>query len=162
MDRAERPISAELSHTVDSLYNLDENQWLEQQINLLKTGDLSALDRANLIEYLTAMAARDKRELQSRLTVLLAHVLKVKFQPSHITRSWANTIATQQREIKLLLKSMPSLVPYVVTIFDEAYEDAVKQASGETGLPLPQFGLPTQYTSYQDAMAIDPLSLPVP
>ena len=146
---------------MDSLYNIDENQWLEQQISLLKTGDVSALDRANLIEYLTAMAARDKRELQSRLTVLLAHVLKVRFQPSHASRSWTNTIATQQREIKLLLKSMPSLVPYVATIFDEAYEDAVKQAAGETGLPLTHFGLPAQYISYQEAMGIDPLGIPL-
>ncbi len=144
---------------MDSLYNIDENEWLEQQISLLKTGDVLALDRANLIEYLTAMAARDKRELQSRLTVLLGHVLKVKFQPSHVSRSWVNTIATQQREIKLLLKSMPSLVPYVATIFDEAYEDAVKQAAGETGLPLTHFGLPAQHISHQDAMSIDPFSI---
>jgi hypothetical protein len=146
---------------VDSLYNIDENKWLEQQIGLLKTGDVSALDRANLIEYLTAMAARDKRELQSRLTVLLAHVLKVKFQQTHVSRSWASTIETQQREIKLLLKHMPSLVPYVATIFDEAYEDAVKKAAAETGLPLPHFGLPKQFISYADAMGTDPLSLPI-
>ena len=147
---------------MDDLFNRDENQWLARQISLLKTGDVSALDRANLIEYLTATAARDKRELQSRLTVLLAHVLKVKFQPSHISRSWANTIGTQQREIKVLLKSMPSLAPYVAAIFDEAYEDAVKQAAGETGLPLAHFGLPQQYVSFQDAMGVDALSLPVP
>ena len=146
---------------MDCLYNLDENQWLEQQISLLKSGDVSTLDRANLIEYLTAMASRDKRELQSRLTVLLAHALKVKFQPLHISRSWTNTIGIQQREIKLLLKSMPSLVPYVATIFDEAYEDAVKQAAGETGLPLPHVGLPRQHISFQDAMGMDALSLPV-
>ena len=57
---------------------------------------------------------------------------------------------------------MPSLAPYVAAIFDEAYEDAVKQTAGETGLPLPHFGLPRQCISFQDAMGVDALSLPVP
>lgn len=143
---------------MDSLYDIDENRWIEQQIGLLETGDLSALDRPNLIEFLTAMALRDKRELQSRLTVLLAHVLKVKFQPSHISRSWVNTILTQQREIDALVQGKPSLMPFVATIYDKAYEDAVKLASVDTGLPITQFGS-QQVISFKDAMGVDALSL---
>lgn len=146
------------SHPVGNLYEVDEGRWLEQQVSLLKTGDLGALDRTNLVEYLTAMAARDRRELQSRLTLLLAHVLKVRFQPTHVSRSWASTIAIRQREIRVLLKTMPSLTSHAATIYDEAYDDAVKQAAGETGLPLAHFGK-VQAISFRDAMAIDPLTL---
>jgi hypothetical protein len=151
-----------VSDPVASLYDTDEHRWIERQISLLETGELSALDRPNLIEFLTAMAARDKRELVSRLTVLLAHMIKIKFQPTHISRSWANTILEQQREIKQLLKTMPSLRPYVDVIFDDTYEDAVKQASVETGLPLNQLGFPNQYCSFEDAMKFDALHLRTP
>ena len=143
---------------MDSLYDTDENRWIEQQISLLETGDLSALDRPNLIEFLNAMALRDKRELQSRLTVLLAHLLKVKSQPSHISRSWVNTILTQQREIENLIRGKPSLLPFLATIYDKTYEDAVKLASGDTGLPITQFSSPP-VISFNDAMAFDALNL---
>ena len=147
---------------VDSLYDIDEHRWIEQQVSLLEGGDLSALDRAHLIEFLTAMAARDKRAIQSRLTVLLAHVLKVQFQPSHISRSWASTIQEQQRKIRLMIQSVPSLRQYVDTIYAEAYEDAVKEAAIQTGIPISQFGLPAQYISYDGAMGFDAQSLKMP
>ena len=72
-----------------TLYEADEHAWIERQIAALRDGALDRLDRANLIVYLTDMAARDRRELGSRLVVLYAHILKSRIQPEKATEKLA-------------------------------------------------------------------------
>jgi hypothetical protein len=63
------------SPTGRKLYEADEHAWIERQIAALRDGDLDRIDRDNLIEYLTELAGRDRRELESRLVVLYSHIL---------------------------------------------------------------------------------------
>jgi len=58
------------------LYERDETAWLEATSELIRLNLLDEVDYPNLAEYLADMARRDRREIESRLTVLLAHVLK--------------------------------------------------------------------------------------
>nr|WP_294521181.1 DUF29 domain-containing protein [uncultured Rhodopila sp.] len=109
-----------------TLYEADEHAWIERQIAALQNGDLAVLDSGNLIAYLTDMAARDRRELGSRLIVLYAHIPKLRIQPEMATRSWRLTTREQQREIRRLLKSLPSLR-------HEVYPDAVEAAFDQMG-----------------------------
>ncbi len=111
-----------------TLYETDEHEWIERQIEALRDGAFERLDRANLIAYLTDMAARDRRELESRLIVLYAHVLKLRIQPDKATQSWRLTIREQQRATRRLLKSLPSLRPRADDILREVYPDAVAAA----------------------------------
>ncbi len=65
--------------TADSLaalYAEDETAWLEAMAALVHRRDLAGLDLDNLGEYLTDMARRDRREVKSRLVVLLTHLLR--------------------------------------------------------------------------------------
>lgn len=57
------------------LYDQDFYQWIEQTISNLKSGDLEALDRDNLIEEIEALGKQEKRELESRLITLFEHAL---------------------------------------------------------------------------------------
>jgi hypothetical protein len=59
------------------LYQTDEHA----RIAALAEGSFDRLDRPNLIEYLTELTIRDRRELESRMTVVLHHLLKIGFQP---------------------------------------------------------------------------------
>ena len=122
-----------VAQSTDALYEADEHAWIERQIGVLRDGDLDRLDRANLIAYLTDMAARDRRELGSRLIVLYAHVLKSRIQPEQATESWRLTIREQQRAIRLLLKTLPSLTHRADDILREVYPDAVALAFDEIG-----------------------------
>ncbi|MEA2789996.1 MAG: hypothetical protein QOG73_2402 [Acetobacteraceae bacterium] len=88
----------------DTLYEADEHAWIERQIAALRDGDLDRLDHVNLIVYLTDMAARDHRELGSRLTVLYANILKSRIQTKRAAEGWRLTIREQQRAIRRLLK----------------------------------------------------------
>jgi hypothetical protein len=99
----------------------------------LRDGAFDRLDRANLIAYLTDMAARDRRELGSRLIVLYAHILKSRIQPEKATESRRLTIREQQRAIRRLLKDLPSLRHRADAIVRDVNPDAVEMAFDELG-----------------------------
>jgi hypothetical protein len=137
------------------LYEQDEHQWIAAQISALADGHLNRLDRTNLIELLTEMTIRDRRELRSRLTVLLHHLLKVQFQPEGLTRSWVMTIIEQQSEIRSIIEGIPSLGRQAESIAALSYPDAVQRAARETGLPPERFPTVSPWTAAA-ALAFDP------
>ena len=78
------------------------------------------------------MAKRDRREVSSRLVVLLMHLLKWDHQPTERTGSWRGTILEQRRELRELLES-GTLYNHALAVLPKAYADACKQAAAETG-----------------------------
>ena len=149
-----RTVTAERLQGGD-LYEADEHEWIAAQVAALTDGHLDRLDRVHLIEYLTEMTIRDRRELQSRLTVLLHHLLKVRFQPERLTRSWVLTILEQQREIRSIMGGIPSLGRQADAIAAAAYPDAVRLAARETGRPHAGFPTVSPWT-VPEAIAFDP------
>ena len=120
------------------LYEADETAWLEQTAELARSGRLGEIDPATLAEYLTDMARRDRREVFSRLVVLLAHLLKWEHQPDGRTGSWRATILEQQRELRQLLAS-GTLRGHAAAVLADAHAEARKQAAAETDLPRGAF-----------------------
>lgn len=117
-----------------SKYSTDFYSWTQEQANLLKAGRLSEIDVENLIEEVESMGRSEKRALESRLTVLLVHLLKWQHQPVRRGNSWKYTIDDQRRKIQKLLSENPGLKPQINDIFLDAYQQAVHDASFETGL----------------------------
>lgn len=115
------------------LYEQDETAWLERSVRLLREGRLEELDYENLKEFLDAMANRDRREVESRLAVLLAHLLKWGHQPDQRRRSWLATVEVQRHELSLLLRS-GTLRNHAEAELESAYRAAVRQAAAETGI----------------------------
>ncbi len=123
-----------------SEYDQDFYQWTQHNAQLLREGKLAEIDILHIAEELESMGKRDKRELISRLTVLLAHLLKWQFQPQLRSKSWQLTVREQRLQIAKLLKDSPSLKPLLHQEgILEAYPDALDMASDETGLPLSTF-----------------------
>jgi hypothetical protein len=115
-----------------SLYEQDETAWLEQTAGLVAQRRFDEIDHENLSEYLTDMARRDRREVLSRLTVLLVHLLKWDHQPEQQTNSWQATILHQRAELRDLLESR-TLENYAREILAKAYARAIREAVLETG-----------------------------
>jgi hypothetical protein len=67
-----------------NLYETDFNLWIEQTVKQLKNGQIQDLDIENLIEEVQSMGSNDKREIKSRLIVLIMHLLKYKYQGKRI------------------------------------------------------------------------------
>jgi hypothetical protein len=117
-----------------NLHDTDFYAWTRQQVHLLQTGQLSALDVANLIDEVEDMGGSVRNQLESRLGVLLMHLLKWQFQPTHRGRSWQLTIKEQRRRIERLLKKNPSLQHTLEETIADAYGDAILMAAKEIGL----------------------------
>ena len=128
------------------LYEQDFYQWTQEQTELMKAGALSQLDIPNLIEEIEAMGRSEKRELRSRLTVLLMHLLKWDYQPDRRSGSWKSTINTQRMDIDFVLKDNPSLKHNLEIVIGETYRVARQRAADETGLPESVFPLSCPYT----------------
>jgi len=85
------------------------------------------------------MGKSQQNALQSRLEILLAHLLKWQFLPGRRSSSWQETIDTQRDRISDLLEQMPSLRRLLTANLSKAYSRAVRRASRETGLPKSTF-----------------------
>lgn len=135
------------------LYERDETAWLEQTSRLVGERQWQALDAVHLSEYLSDMAKRDRREVLSRLTVLMAHLLKWDSQPECRTGGWRATILEQRAELADLLESA-TLRRHAEESLDKAYERACRQAAAETELALDAFPSPRPY-SLEQLLATD-------
>ena len=126
------------TESLSALYEQDETAWLEIMADLLAHGQFAELDHKHLSEFLTDMAKRDRREVYSRLVVLLCHLLKWDYQPDKQTGSWHATILHQRLELRLLLDSK-TLKNHARKVLPDAYADARKQAAHETEIKIGKF-----------------------
>lgn len=122
-----------------SLYEKDFVAWLAQQKLALANRNVAGLDWENLTEELEAMGIREKNELKHRLVVLLAHLLKWEYQYAKRSISWFTTIANQRDDLQDLLNEKASLRQYIPDTLVQAYRNARREASAETGLALSIF-----------------------
>jgi hypothetical protein len=125
--------------TESELYEADEHARSERQIAALRDGDIDRIDRANLIQFSTGLAARDRREPASRLKVLVQHISKFMFKNEKASPSWRLTALEQQREIRRIIGQTPSLAKQADAILREVCPDAVKAAAADTGLDAKEF-----------------------
>jgi hypothetical protein len=129
-----------IRHPADDLYETDFVQWAERNAELLRSGASAEADLAHIAEEIDDLGKNWHRALESRLTQLLLHLLKLRYQPEYPgLRGWQASVLGQRIEIERLLKKAPSLRPEVGRVLDEAYADAVALASAETALPLTSF-----------------------
>ncbi|WBA79634.1 DUF29 domain-containing protein [Endozoicomonas sp. GU-1] len=123
------------------LYQTDFYSWTQQQAELIRSGRIAELDLHNILEEIEGMGRSDYRALQSRLTVLLMHLLKWQYQPDkRLTgHSWESTIKEQRKQIRRLLRANAGLKSKIPEMLPLAYEDAVEDAHDETGIPTSSF-----------------------
>ena len=132
-----------------SNYEQDFYSWTQEQAALLKAGRLTDLDIDNLIEEVETMGRSEKRELQSRLTVLLAHLLKWRHQPERRGKSWTLTIEGQRMNFIDVLNDNPGLKPQLPDILCNAYRLAKVNAAKETRLDKAVFDADCPWTIEQ-------------
>ena len=135
-------------------YDEDFYAWTWEQARLLRAGEFSQIDIENVAEELESMGRSDKREIDSRLEVLLTHLLRWRVQVGFRSRSWSGTIREQRSRIEDLLAESPSLRSLVQQIRPSLYARARRVASNETGLPMSMFPARYPFTA-AEAMAED-------
>jgi hypothetical protein len=136
--------------TDSTSYEADFHAWAMRNARLLRQGRLTDLDIEHIAEELESMGASERRELLSRLQVLLLHLLKYQFQPERRGKSWLLTINHQRTAIERLLEQSPSLA----RMLDDAqlgkvYGKAVRDAIIETDLDRHLFPTECPYALIQ-------------
>ncbi|KOR27889.1 hypothetical protein TI03_05950 [Achromatium sp. WMS1] len=137
-----------------NLHDTDFYSWTEQQAGLLRTGNLAALDIANLIEEIEDMGRSEKRELKGRLQVLLMHLLKWQYQPTRRNKSWQVTIEGQRENIHQCLTDNPGMKSIQNTTLFAAYKLACFDAASETTLDKSIFPIDCPW-SFEQVMSDD-------
>lgn len=66
-----------INEQTQTLYDQDYNLWLQKTIKQLRSRQVENLDCEHLIDELEGMNRSDKRALESLLTRLLEHLLKL-------------------------------------------------------------------------------------
>ncbi|HAZ43618.1 MAG TPA: DUF29 domain-containing protein [Cyanobacteria bacterium UBA11369] len=106
------------------LYEQDFYLWIQTTAKLLKDRRFEDVDWENLIEEIESMGRSEKKELKSRLIVLIEHLLKLMYweaEKAYNARGWRNTIVEQRRQIGLSLEDSPSLRPLLGEMFPDCY-----------------------------------------
>jgi hypothetical protein len=126
-----------------SLYEQDLDAWaLSQAAALRAAGEavsrgedrpadvLRSLDWDNLAEEIEGLARKDRRELGSRLALIVEHLAKLEFSPSIGPRAgWSETILRERAEIDLILQDSPSLRGAMADLFANGFEGAIRLAA---------------------------------
>ncbi len=118
---------------------------------MLRAGNLSGADIAHIAEEIESMGRSEKRELVSRLTILLQLLLQWRFQPDRRGASWPLSIANARDQLAEHLSDNPSLKAKLPDAMVSAYRYARRHAAIETGLPEDTFPIDCPWT-FEQAM----------
>ena len=134
----------ESDNQLKALYSQDFYQWIQTTIQNIRNRELNSLDWENLLEELEDLGNEQKHQLENRLLVLFEHLLKLTYwhqERNYNSRGWKGTIIEQRKQLKKLLKRNPSLKPYLLEVFAEAYQDARDITIVKTGIEAEIFPL---------------------
>ncbi|MBM3224798.1 MAG: DUF29 domain-containing protein [Candidatus Tectomicrobia bacterium] len=133
------------------LYNADFYTWCLTTAALMREGKWYDIDLESMAEEVESVGRSQKRELESRLEVLMMHLLKWGYQPERRDSSprWYDTILEQRSQLARLLRDNPSLRPQIPTLLTEGYADARRRAVGETPLDMAIFPQACPWTAEQ-------------
>jgi hypothetical protein len=115
-----------------SLYETDFVLWTEETVAKLKARDFDHVDLENLIEEIESLGKSDKKEIRSRLTTLIAHLLKrIYVNMPQEFNGWERTIRNQRTDLELALMDSPSLKTIWNDAFDVAFRLALRDVRDE-------------------------------
>ena len=142
-----------------ALHDGDFYAWTQEQAQHLRelAGALhgrrdglgQGVDFENLAEEIESLGRSEKHALESRLNVLLVHLLKWAYQPERQGTGWRRTIVEQRRRISRILQENPSLASHPAEVLAEEYSVARLGAADETGLPEETFPAACPFTIEQ-------------
>ena len=108
------------------IYEIDEAQWLEETVELLKNRQLSELDLENLIEELEDLGKEKKNSVASLLEQIVRHLLLLQYwatESEYNAVHWQGEIYTFR--IQLRRKLTTNLYNYLESELDSIYKDAL-------------------------------------
>jgi hypothetical protein len=136
--------------TSEAQYNKDFYRWTQETAELIRQRRFDEVDLEHVAEEIHDMGLRDHREVRSRSTVLLMHLLKWQLQPEGREHSsWMAKIGEQRTELALVMDDSPSLRRVPKEQLSAIYGKAVDGVVRETRLSAKVFPSDCPYTADQ-------------
>ena len=108
------------------LYDVDDDQWLEQTINLLKNHQFQQLDLDNLIEELEYLGREKKNAVASLLDQIIRHLLLLQYwttEAEYNAVHWQEEIYNFRTQLRR--KITTNLRKYLEDELTSIYQDAL-------------------------------------
>jgi len=132
-------------------YEKDIVAWANEQASFIRAGRFELLDLEHIAEEIEDVSKSEQRELENRMAILLAHLLKWQYQPARRGASWQKTIKVQRTQVNRRIQKTPSFKHTLQDAewWEDTWGDAITQASKETGIELTVFPESCPWTSEQ-------------
>jgi len=119
-----------------TLYEADVIAWAKEQARLLRAGHFDGLDIEHIAEEIEDVAKSEQRDLESRMTVLLSHLLKWQHQPERRNPNGQRIIKEQRKAIARHIGKVPSLVSDLQdgNWWDGVWGEALIKTADEAGI----------------------------
>lgn len=137
-----------------SLYERDFYAWTQQQAEKLRVRSHNDIDWEIVAEEIESLGRSDKREIRSRIGVIVTHLLKWEFQPDKRKLGWLSTLIEQRERVEDLLAESPSLASLAEEATGQVYPLARRKAATETQLLIGTFPKECPYPP-QDVLSQD-------
>jgi hypothetical protein len=108
------------------LYDIDDDEWLEQTINLLKNHQFQQLDLDNLIEELEDLVREKKNAVASLLEQIIRHLLLLQYwttEAEYNAVHWQEEIYNFRTQLRRTITT--NLRKYLEDELTSIYQDAL-------------------------------------
>jgi hypothetical protein len=127
---------------MSNLYDTDFTEWALYNADLLRSGRISEADLENIAEEIEQLARNQGRELKSRITQIIEHLLKLKLTSKELRkrneRGWLGSAYHQREDIRELLEESPSLRRRLTpALLESSYASAARVFAGSFGIQPP-------------------------
>ncbi|MCL1467290.1 DUF29 domain-containing protein [Argonema galeatum] len=109
-----------------NLYDIDDSQWLEETVKLIKNRQFKELDLENLIEELEDLGREKRNAVASLLEQVIRHLLLLQYWTSESDYNevhWQEEIYTFRIQLRRRLTT--NLRNYLDSELDSIYKDAL-------------------------------------
>jgi hypothetical protein len=147
-------------------YDTDFYAWTQEQAATLRRLAAeranSELDLEHIAEEIEGVGGSDKREVKSRLTTIIVHMLKIAYSPAYEPlNGWRGTVNTQRDDLLAIFEQSPSLRNVARERFAECYGRAADEAK-LSHIDLSLAPIPRQCPFDLDTQVLNPDWLPEP
>jgi hypothetical protein len=127
------------------LYDTDFVAWADEQAELLRQRRFELLDLDNLIEEVDYLAGKYRDALESHLTTIMTHLLKLAYTEGSRDpeRGWRISVRNARKAISRLIDRHPSLGGELVSLgsgVSECVQTAYRYARQDAHDELADFG----------------------
>ena len=120
-----------------TVYEIDDYQWLEQTIKLLKSKRFNELDLENLIEELEDLGRERRNAVESLLEQVIRHILMCQYwleEAEYNGNHWRAEIIGFRSQLERRLTT--NLQNYLASRLPKIYQSALKYVKQKTGFQV--------------------------